>query len=269
MDGQLLNLLWLTTALPLAGFIVLAIVGPRMGRAMVSARSAGCTGVAAVIAIIIAVSFISSPPHDSAGTIAFSQQLYTWIAADRLIVPAGLLPRCPVGGVHARRHGRWLLILLYSTQFMAEDEGYSRFFAYMNLFVFSMLMLVLADNLLLLYLGWEGVGLCSYLLIGFWYTRPRQRPGGAQGLHRHARGRHGDGRRPVPAVRQLRHADIQPLMAGAASQWQGFARWRPRPRCCCWAGRWARARSCRCRPGCPMRWPAPRPSAPLSTPPRW
>ena len=53
-----------------------------------------------------------------------------------------------------------------------HDEGYSRFFAYMNLFVASMLMLVLADNLLLLYLGWEGVGLCSYLLIGFWYRDP-------------------------------------------------------------------------------------------------
>ncbi len=65
-----------------------------------------------------------------------------------------------------------LVIHLYSTEYMIEDEGYSRFFAYMNLFVGSMLLLVLADNLLLLYLGWEGVGLCSYLLIGFWYSDP-------------------------------------------------------------------------------------------------
>jgi NADH-quinone oxidoreductase subunit L len=64
------------------------------------------------------------------------------------------------------------LIHLYSTEYMADDEGFSRFFAYMNLFVASMLVLVLADNLLLLYLGWEGVGLCSYLLIGFWYRTP-------------------------------------------------------------------------------------------------
>ena len=61
------------------------------------------------------------------------------------------------------------LIHLYSAEYMAEEEGYSRFFAYMNLFVGSMLVLVLADNLVFLYLGWEGVGLCSYLLIGFWY----------------------------------------------------------------------------------------------------
>jgi len=64
------------------------------------------------------------------------------------------------------------LIHLYSSEFMIDDAGYSRFFAYMNLFVGSMLTLVLADNLLLLYLGWEGVGLCSYLLIGFWYQDP-------------------------------------------------------------------------------------------------
>ncbi len=63
-------------------------------------------------------------------------------------------------------------IHLYSVEFMLDEEGYSRFFAYMNLFVGSMLTLVLADNLLLLYIGWEGVGLCSYLLIGFWYTDP-------------------------------------------------------------------------------------------------
>jgi NADH-quinone oxidoreductase subunit L len=64
------------------------------------------------------------------------------------------------------------LIHLYAAEFMLKEEGYSRFFAYMNLFVAAMLTLVLADNLLLLYLGWEGVGLCSYLLIGFWYQNP-------------------------------------------------------------------------------------------------
>jgi NADH-quinone oxidoreductase subunit L len=65
------------------------------------------------------------------------------------------------------------LIHIYSTEFMIDDEGFSRFFAFMNLFVCSMLILVLADNLLLMYLGWEGVGLCSYLLIGFWYTEEK------------------------------------------------------------------------------------------------
>ena len=62
-----------------------------------------------------------------------------------------------------------LISCVFPPEFMIDDEGYRRFFAYMNLFVAAMLTLVLADNLVLLYLGWEGVGLCSYLLIGFWY----------------------------------------------------------------------------------------------------
>ena len=95
------------------------------------------------------------------------------------------------------------LIHLFSIEHMAGEEGYHRFFAYMNLFVAFMLILVLADNFLLLYLGWEGVGLCSFLLIGFWYRDRGQRRRGAQGLHRDARRRRGpaprhpaDGGRP-------------------------------------------------------------------------
>src|SRR5207247_9925315 len=65
-----------------------------------------------------------------------------------------------------------LLTHLYSLGYMRDDAGYARFFTYLNLFVFSMVMLVLAGNFLLLYVFWEGVGLCSYLLIGFWYERP-------------------------------------------------------------------------------------------------
>jgi NADH-quinone oxidoreductase subunit L len=65
------------------------------------------------------------------------------------------------------------LIHIYSTGYMSHDEGYARFFSYLNLFMFSMLNLILADNIVLLFVGWEGVGLCSYLLIGFWYTNPQ------------------------------------------------------------------------------------------------
>ena len=67
------------------------------------------------------------------------------------------------------------LIHLYSTGYMHEEPAYWRFFAYLNLFTFAMLTLVLGDNLLLMFVGWEGVGLCSYALIGFWYTRSGQR----------------------------------------------------------------------------------------------
>ncbi|STM19652.1 NADH-quinone oxidoreductase subunit L [Escherichia coli] len=69
--------------------------------------------------------------------------------------------------------GVGFLIHMYASWYMRGEEGYSRFFAYTNLFIASMVVLVLADNLLLMYLGWEGVGLCSYLLIGFYYTDPK------------------------------------------------------------------------------------------------
>jgi NADH-quinone oxidoreductase subunit L len=102
----------------------------------------------------------------------YTQVLWTWLNVDGFrpeiafyLDPLSLLMVVVVTFVS-------FLIHLYSAEFMREDEGYGRFFAYMNLFVGSMVVLVLADNLLLLYLGWEGVGLCSYLLIGFWYSDP-------------------------------------------------------------------------------------------------
>ena len=103
---------------------------------------------------------------------------------------------------------------------MAREEGYNRFFCYMNLFVAAMLVLVLAGDLLVLFVGWEGVGLCSYLLIGFWYRDPRQRRCRAQGLHRHAHRRCGDGGRAVPAVhRSLGTLDIRRCSERAGAQW--------------------------------------------------
>jgi NADH-quinone oxidoreductase subunit L len=112
------------------------------------------------------------------------------------------------------------LIHLYSTEFMIDDDGYSRFFAYMNLFVASMLMLVLGGNLLLLYLGWEGVGLCSYLLIGFWYSDPAN---GAAAQKAFIVTRIGDTAMAIGLfllVTKLGTLDIQTLMRRAAEAWQ-------------------------------------------------
>ena len=108
----------------------------------------------------------------SSGPPVLTQTVWQWMSAFGFQVDIGLYfdPVSSVMSLVVTVVG--FLILLYSTRFMEEDEGYSRFFAYMELFVGSMLMLVLADNLVLLYLGWEGVGLCSYLLIGFWYMDP-------------------------------------------------------------------------------------------------
>ncbi len=164
----MLNLLWIVPALPFASFLVLAIFGKRMPKSLNALFGVGSVGASAVITILIAISFMTSPPPGN----VFVQKIWTWISVGNFQPDIGfhldalsLLMMLVVTFVG-------FLIHLYSSEFMEDDEAYSRFFAYMNLFVGSMLMLIMANNFLLLYLGWEGVGLCSYLLIGFWYKDP-------------------------------------------------------------------------------------------------
>jgi NADH-quinone oxidoreductase subunit L len=164
----MLDHLWLVPALPLGGFLLLALLGARLPRRLTGVVGAGSVGLAAVAASLVAFSFLSGEPPGH----AVSQTLWVWLNE------AGFSPAIAFYldalSLVMMLVVTWVgfLIHLYSTEFMIDEEGYSRFFAYMNLFVSAMLTLVLADNLLLLYLGWEGVGLCSYLLIGFWYTKP-------------------------------------------------------------------------------------------------
>jgi NADH-quinone oxidoreductase subunit L len=163
-----LQILWLIPALPFAGFFVLALFGKRIGRGLASVVGVGSIGLSAVLSIITAINYISRMDSQA----VFVQTLWRWINVAGLDVSfslhldsLSLLMTLVVTVVG-------FLIHWYSSAFMADDEGFSRFFAYMNLFVGFMLLLVLAENLLLLVVGWEGVGLCSYLLIGFWYTDP-------------------------------------------------------------------------------------------------
>ena len=164
----MLELLWLVPAFPFAGFLILVLAGRGLSGPAVGAIGAGSVGLSAVAAVAVAAAFLGSPPPGN----AFSQDLWTWMQVEGFIPHISLyldalsmvmvLVVTIVG----------FLIHLYSVGFMEGEEGYRRFFAYMNLFVGSMLLLVLAGDLLFLYLGWEGVGLCSYLLIGFWYRDP-------------------------------------------------------------------------------------------------
>jgi NADH-quinone oxidoreductase subunit L len=162
------GLLWLIPAMPFAGFVILALAGERLPGNRAAAVGVGSIGVSMIIALLTGMAFLTSPPPAH----AYSQKLWMWMQVGAFRAPISfyldalsLLMVVVITVVG-------FLIHLYSTEFMRGDEGYHRFFAYMNLFVGSMLTLVLADNLLLLYLGWEGVGLCSYLLIGFWYRNP-------------------------------------------------------------------------------------------------
>ena len=159
------ELLWLIPALPFAGFLALALLGSRMPRPLVATIGAGTVGLSALAAIAASLALAGSAGAEE----GITRTLWTWISVGGF-APAVALRLDALSAVMTLVVTIvGFLILLYSTEFMAGDEGYSRFFCCMDLFVGAMLTLVLADDLLLLYLGWEGVGLSSYLLIGFWY----------------------------------------------------------------------------------------------------
>jgi NADH-quinone oxidoreductase subunit L len=158
----------LIPAIPFLSFLILALFGHKLTRKVAGIIGAGSIGIIAVLTFIIAVTFLKSLPEVK----SYSVHVWDWINAGNLKVEISFsldslsLVFCFVITFVG------FLIHLYSICFMEKDVGFTRFFAYMNLFIGSMLVLVLADNILLMYLGWEGVGLCSYLLIGFWYKEP-------------------------------------------------------------------------------------------------
>ncbi len=162
------NLLALIPALPLAGFLVLSLAGRRLPKTIIALIGAGTVSIAAIIAIILGIQFLQAPPAGN----AYTQTLWQWMQTANFSCSVSLRVDALslvfvfiITFVGA-------LIHIYSTAYMQHDRDYARFFACMNLFVCAMLILVMADNLVLMYLGWEGVGLCSYLLIGFWYETP-------------------------------------------------------------------------------------------------
>jgi len=164
----MLDFLWLVVALPFLGFLTLVIAGSKLPRQAVAVIGAGSIGLSALLTIIIGIEFIASSDQ----TTNVTQLIWTWLSVSGFnpgisffLDPLSLVFIFVITFVG-------FLIHIYSIEFMYDEEGFSRYFSYMNLFVGSMLTLVLADNLMLLYLGWEGVGLCSYLLIGFWYKDP-------------------------------------------------------------------------------------------------
>ena len=164
-----MNLLYLTVLLPLIGFLLLAFSRGRWSENFSATVGVGSIGLAALVTLYVAMDFLS---QRATGVQVFNQNLWNWmqvgdfnIAATLTLDGLSLTMLSVVTGVG-------FFIHMFASWYMRGEEGYSRFFAYTNLFIASMVVLVLADNLLLLYLGWEGVGLCSYLLIGFYYTNP-------------------------------------------------------------------------------------------------
>jgi NADH-quinone oxidoreductase subunit L len=163
-----IGLLWLIPAAPFASALLLLLFGGSLSRRAATAVGVGSIGLSALAATLVAIGFLSGPPAGN----AYTQVLWTWIdvAGFRPQIAFYLDALSLVMVLVVTVVG--FLIHIYAAEFMREDDGFSRYFGYMNLFVASMITLLLANNLVLLLLGWEGVGLCSFLLVGFWYREP-------------------------------------------------------------------------------------------------
>ncbi len=162
-----LNIIRYILIFPLLGFLINGTIGKRLGNKAVSW----------VASIAILLSFLTSSylffillgmPAEQRLLV---DHVYTWINAGSLTIDFKLMFDQLSSVMALAVTGVGFLIHVYSVGYMHEDKGYARYFAYLNLFMFSMLLLVLSSNIVLMFVGWEGVGLCSYLLIGFWYEK--------------------------------------------------------------------------------------------------
>src|SRR5271167_1475984 len=159
--------LWIIPLLPLAGAAINGLLGKRFSKALVNTIALGSTGAAFAYALWVASQFAGLPPDQ----VPHIERYATWLSAGPFSAEFGiyldqlsLVMLLVVTGVG-------FLIHVYSLGYMAHESGYYRYFAYLNIFMFFMLTLVLANNYLLMFVGWEGVGLASYLLIGFWFLK--------------------------------------------------------------------------------------------------
>ena len=161
------SLFWIPL-LPLLGALVIGLLGKRMGKGNVALIGCGTVGTSAVVSALVllpmALGKLFGPQP-----LSVAQNLGVWFHAGAFTANASLLVDHLNAVMALVVSGVGFLIHVYSIGYMAEDEGFHKFFAFLNLFVGFMLILVLANNLVLMFVGWEGVGLCSYLLIGFWY----------------------------------------------------------------------------------------------------
>src|SRR5512136_647501 len=161
------DFVWLIPFFPAIGFLINGLFGRRLGKHVVSWVGPSAIGLSFLTAILIFIELIGKPASER----LFEKGIFDWVVSGALqtvvgyqIDPLSIVMVLVVTGVS-------FFIHIYSVGYMHDDPGFTRYFTYLNLFVFMMLNLVLANNFLLMFVGWEGVGLCSYLLIGFWYEK--------------------------------------------------------------------------------------------------
>src|SRR5262245_13364253 len=164
---ETLDLVWLVPALPLAGFLLLLVGGRKLGEPAAGWLATVASGGAFVATLVMFGAMLSLDEHERTHV----YDLFDWLHVGGLDVKVGFLADPLSITMALFVTGVGTLIHLYSIGYMHGDKDFSKFFVYLNLFLFSMLMLVLGSNLLITFLGWEGVGACSYLLISFWFTK--------------------------------------------------------------------------------------------------
>src|SRR5580698_4365781 len=163
----ILDHLWIIIALPLLGAAINGLLGKNWPKPVVNAVGIGSVSLA-FLSVVEAVREFSQLPAEQ---IPWIRSYFTWITAGQFKVDFALQVDQLTVVMLLVVTFVGLLVHIYSTGYMAHEEGYYRFFAYLNLFMFFMLTLVLGANLIVMFVGWEGVGLCSYLLIGFYFLK--------------------------------------------------------------------------------------------------
>jgi NADH-quinone oxidoreductase subunit L len=160
------DVVWLIPALPLAGFLVLLVAGRRLGEPGAGWLATAACGGSFLATLVVYAGLLGEEEHSRSSVTT----LFEWMPVGDLQVDVGFLADPLSIAMALFITGVGTLIHLYSIGYMHGDADFPKFFVYLNLFVFSMLLLVLGSNLLVTFVGWEGVGLCSYLLISFWFT---------------------------------------------------------------------------------------------------
>jgi len=159
----MIQLVGLVPLFPLLGFLINGFFGKKISKGLSGMIASGAVLASFIVSVLIFFEAQQLPTHSQ------TVNLFSWMQAGSLSVPFELVVDPLSTWFLLIITGIGFLIHVYSTSYMHDDEGLSRFFTYLNLFVFFMLLLVLGNNFLIMFVGWEGVGLCSYLLIGFWF----------------------------------------------------------------------------------------------------
>ncbi len=162
-----LNIVRYILIFPMLGFLVNGLIGHRLGNKAVGWIANITVLLSLSISVYLFLQLLSLPPNGR----LITDTVYTWINSGSLNIDFKLMVDPLTAVMLLVVTGVGFLIHIYSVGYMHGDKGYSRYFSYLNLFMFSMLLLVLSSNIVLMFVGWEGVGLCSYLLIGFWYEK--------------------------------------------------------------------------------------------------